>query len=103
MPSTRDCGDPHTARTEWASPADMRYVQVGADRVRLRVGSVSQSHGFELVKREQHHAQQHQSVSESRDLRLAIGARTVVNRDFDDFQTALCCTKDQIKVSEGVE
>src|SRR6266702_7661571 len=58
---------------------------------------------LDLEERESHHLQQHPTMTEPGDLRLAIGARGVPDREIHRFQVELRCTEDQIEIAERTE
>src|SRR5262245_27690568 len=61
------------------------------------------SHRLDAHEREQHHAQQHEAVTETRDLGLAVGAAGIADRNLDGLEAELGSAEDQLEVPERIE
>src|ERR1700730_5265058 len=61
------------------------------------------SHRLDAHECEKHHPQQHEAVPEPGDLRLAIGAARIADRDLDGFQAELRGAEDEVEIAEGIE
>jgi hypothetical protein len=55
---------------------------------------------FDSAQRENHHPQQHQSVSPSRNVGLAAGSFGIADGNVDQFEIQLCGTEEQIEITE---
>src|SRR5271165_4113293 len=61
------------------------------------------SHRLDAHECEKHHPQQHEAVPKPGDLRLAIGAACIADRDFDSFETELRGAEDEVEIAERIK
>src|SRR5262249_30150998 len=61
------------------------------------------SHRLDAHEREQHHAQQHEAVTETGDLSLTIGAAGIADGDLHRLEAELGSAEDQLEIPERIE
>src|SRR5262249_39770840 len=61
------------------------------------------SHRLAAHEPEQHHAQQHEAVTETGDLGLAVGAAGIADRNLDGLEAELGSAEDQLEIPERIE
>src|SRR6516165_4165560 len=69
----------------------------------ILTGARRRSDCFELLEREQHHAQQHEAITEARDLGRAVGARDIMDGDFDNLEVLPRSAQDEVEIRKRIE